>query len=313
MALAASAFGQSAVTDPVGLIEVTVPAANGSTPSNLPASIPLSNPGIFTSTISSIDAADSFSMTQANWLPSVLTTSPHFVRVKDGANVGRFYLVVSHTSAQLTVDANTDLSTVLAVGDKCEIVPANTLGSVFGTTTPLLLPGANANVADNIQLWDGAIWETFFHDGTSWQKSGATGSQDNTIIYPDDGLYIVRRGGTPLGFTFGGTIPTTTERTDLNGAGSSFIGNRFPVNMRLVDIGLHLTPNWVSGNKNQADKVYLWNGTDYSTYFHNGNAWRRVGSSGNQNNTIVPLGAAIYITKSGAADVTLVQALPYPL
>lgn len=303
----------TATTTPVGFITVTVPAAANGTPSNKALSIPLYNPAAFTAAVTSVDSADSFTLTGANWTANQFTTAPHFVRIKTGANVGRFFLITSHTTSQLTVDnRGANLQTILAANDSCEIVPGNTLGSVFGISIPIVQSGATANVADNVFLWNGSTWDPYFHNGTSWRKAGNLSDQNNVVIYPDEGIFITRRAASPLELTFLGTVPSTTERTELAGSGSTFMANRFPVDIQLGNIGLHQSANWTAGaTANVADNVSAWNGTTWETYFYNGTNWRKAGNLANQDTTVIPAGTAVFVKRAAASASTLTQNLPY--
>jgi uncharacterized protein (TIGR02597 family) len=305
----------TATTTPVGFITVTVPAAvDASTPSNKAISIPLYNPADFVSAVASVDSASAFTMTGATWTANQFATTPHFVRIKTGAQVGKFFLIVSNTTNQLTVDTRgAALGTVLAVNDTCEIVPANTLGSIFGTTTPMVKTGATVNLADKVFIWNGSAWDTYYHNGANWRKSGSLANQNNVVIYPDEGLFVARVDTTaPLALTFLGTVPSTAEQSDLAGAGSTFVGNRFPVDLQLVSLGLHLTPNWVSGaTVDVADKVFVWNGAAWDSYYYNGTNWRKSGNLANQNTAVIPAGTSLFITRASASAATLTQPLPY--
>ena len=321
--LAPALFAQTATTTPVGFITVTIPAAvDASTPTSRTVSIPLFNTADYVSTVATIDSATQFTLTGAAWTAGQFAdpTAPRIVRVKAStvaANIGRFFLVTANTTSQLTVAlpaSVANINTALTVGDSCEVVPANTLGSVFGTTTPIVQTGTSANTADNIYIWSGISWTVYYHNGTNWKKSGSLANQNNTIIYPDEGLFVIRTITSPLVLTFMGTVPSTAEQTDLTGAGSTFVANRFPVDTKLLATNLQTTPNWTTGSSaNTADTVYLWNATNstWDVFYHNGTNWKKSGSLANQNATPVLAGSALYIVRSNASASVFNQPLPY--
>lgn len=313
--LGPSLFAQTtATTTPVGFITVTVPAAvDAMKPSSKAISIPLYNPAAFSSAIASVDSANSFTLTGATWATNQFTSTPHFVRVKSGAQVGRFFLISSHTTNRLTVDTRGEnLTTLLAANDSCEIVPANTLGSIFGTTSPIVQTGATADEADRVFLWNGTDWDTYFHNGTAWRRADSPDNQNGVVIYPDEGIFISRRAASPLNLTFLGTVPTTTEKTELAGAGSTFAANRFPVDVQLTNLGLHLIPGWVTGNtSNGTDNVQVWNGTFWDTYYYNGTNWKKAGNLKPQDTTVIPAGTAILVKRTSSAPTILTQNVPY--
>ena len=315
---APSASAQTtATTTPVGFITKSIAAAaDAANPTNFTFSIPLYATADFTSAVVSVDSANQFTMSSAAWTAGQFTTSPHLVRVKTGTNVGRIFLISANTTNQLTVILPATVPTLvglLAVNDSCEILPANTLATVFGPTATGLLTGASAGVADNVLLWNGVTWDTFYNNGTNWKKSGNLSNQNNVVIYPDDGLFISHKGLSATSLTIMGTVPSTTELSELDGsAGATFLGNRFPVDTTLLSLGLQTTPNWTNGaSAGVADNVLLWNGTTWDVYYYNGTNWKKSGSLANQNTTVIPTSTAPFITRKDAGSSVLTQVLPY--
>lgn len=315
----------TATTVPVGFITVTIPAApSPSTPSNASLSIPLYNTAAYASSVAALVGATDFTLSGAAWTASQFAdpANPYLVRIKGqptlnvGANVGRTFLIIANTTNQLTVALPTGVANInafLSANDLCEIVPANTLGKIFGTTTPILQAGDTPDIADNVYILNGTTWEAYFHNGLNWRKNGGIGNKNNTIIYPDDGLFVVHITASPVVLTLMGTVPSTTEQTELIGGGSTFIANRFPTDVQLVNTGIQLLPNWVTGAVEDADLVYTFNGAlnVWETYYHNGTSWRKGGGIGNKDTTIIPAGTALVISRHNVSGVVLSQALPY--
>lgn len=305
---------QTATTIPVGFIKVTLPAApSASQPSNTVISVPLYTNADFSGMVATVDGTNTLSLTGAAWTASQFVSSPHLVRFKSGTLSGRFYLITANTTSQLTIDMRgASLTGVVATSDNCEVLPSNTLATLFGSTSTTLQTASTAGAADNVVIWNGASWDTFYHNGTNWKKTGSLLNQNNTILYPDEGIFMIHRPTSQLDIVFTGTCPSTQEQTDLVGAGSTFMANRFPVDMQLSTAGIHLSANWVTGTTaNAADNVFIWNGTNWDTYYHNGTNWKKSGSLLNQNTTAIPTGAAVFVTRSNAAASTLTQSLPY--
>lgn len=315
----------TANTTPVGYINVTIPAA---TPPTIPEqsvafSVPLYNSPDFQGAVASLDSATSFTLTGAAFTAGnfATATAPRGVRVMTGTQQGLMLLVTANTTNQITVALPigvANINTLLTVGNTVQVLPVNTFGSLFGAATPLLTPGASANVADAVYLLtkNGAsdLWYTFFHDGTNWKRAGSADNQNNTIIYPDEGVFIVHRGTSPVTLTMMGAVPSTNEQTDLFGSGSTFLANRFPVDVQLINSGIHTSSGWVTNaSPNVADKVYLWDTTTrvWQTYFHNGTNWRRAGSGANQNTIVIKAGSAAILSRSSATGAALTQTLPY--
>jgi uncharacterized protein (TIGR02597 family) len=314
---------------------VTLPAA-GASPSNTTVSVPLYNTPDFTGLVGATPTATSLTLTGAA-LPTFTAANPRLVRVKTSttpSHVGKFLLVTSNTATDVTVALPGGvLADYVAVGDSVEVVPANTLSKLFGPnaagatsvfqTGTFFQTSSDPNVADNIQVWNPTPpsgppkWDIYYNNGTNWRRSGALNNENNFIIYPDDGLFIVRRGGTSLSLTLMGTVPSTTEQTDLNGTGSTFFANRFPVDVTLLNSGIRNTAGWVTNSDPAvADKVYIWGvfapdpTPKWGTFYHNGTNWRRSGALGNEDSRAIAAGTAVFMTKS-SAGTTLSQALPY--
>jgi hypothetical protein len=328
--LTASAFAQTtATTVPVGFITVTIPGATPPTINEESAAFaaPLYGSADFQGPVASVSA------TQINFAGTPLTAgafdqpgavaTPRAVRVKSAANpaaVGLLFLVSVNTANQVTVVGAPDLTTILAANDTVEILRVNTIGSLFGTTAPILTSGASATVADNVYVLSkngGADqWFTYFHNGTNWRRPGSGANQNNIIIYPDEAVFIIHRGTSPVVLTVMGTVPSTSEQTDLYGAGSTFLANRFPADTTLLATGIHTSAGWVTGGSaGAADKVYAWDtvARTWRTYFHNGTSWRRTGSGASQDVTVIKAGSGMILQRQSATGVALTQALPYSL
>ncbi len=316
-ALLNGANAQTASTVPVGFMTVTIPASpDGIIASSAAMSVPLYKAADFTGAVSTVDSSTQFTATGASWVAGAFANAaaPRLVRIKAGAQVGKIFPVTANTTNQLTIAG--DLTGVLSIGDSIEVLPANTLGLLFGSTTPVLQTGATATTpgADNVFILTNNTWGTYYHNGVNWKKSGSLANQNNTIIYPDDGVFVVHYGTSPVALTFVGTVPSTSEQTDLVGSGSTFIANRFPVDTQLLATGIHLIPGWVNGaTVDVADNVFAWNAAQnkWDTFYHNGVNWKKSGSLANQNTTVIPSGSAVVIKRSSATPATLTQALPY--
>jgi uncharacterized protein (TIGR02597 family) len=328
--LAVSASAQTtATTIPAGFITKTIPAAvSATTPSNVALSIPLYKAASFVGAVSSVDNTTTVALGGAAFTTGQFnfstTTQPYLLRVKTGSAVGRFFLISTNTATQVTVDLTgtniADIGTVAPVGTQCEVVASNTLGNVFGdaSSPPTLRSGATANDADNVLIWNGSAWDTYFWTGTIWRRTGGA-DRTHTPIYPDDGVFVVHKDTAAAAtITMLGTVPSTAEKSDIYANGSTFLANRFPTDTTLGGLGLHLLPAWVAGNTAAAsDNVLLWNEATgaWDTYFWTGtvgtpnNIWKRTGTT-DRSSTPIPAGTSVFLTHTGVLE-TLAQALPY--
>ena len=277
----------------------------------------------YASAMTSVDGSNTFSCSSAAWTTNQYTASPNLVRIKSGSQTGRFFLVTANTATQITVNNGVyNLQTILSGTDNFEIVPANTLATLFGTGTgssPAVpfLTSSSSSTADNIFVWNGTGWDTYFNNGTNWYKTSSLNNQNNTIIYPDEAVFVLRRATSTLPLIFQGVVPTTAEITDVFGPGATFISNRFPVDLTLASLGLSSLPNWQAGSSaSQADDVFVWNGTGWDTYFFNGTHWMKSSSLSTQDSQPIPTNSGVFIKRlsnTSGTNSSLIQLLPYSL
>jgi uncharacterized protein (TIGR02597 family) len=314
----------AASTPPFGYVTVTVPAGSAVSPSYTPLAIPLYTHPVFSGKVTSADSATQLTLSGAVWTAGqhATTAAPRFARITAGSGVGRCFLITANTTSQLTLSLAhtptiTDVRTVVSAGDSVSIIPANTLGSVFGTTTPLLVAGASASAADNVYLLNGPGlgWSTYYHNGTNWRRAGSLANQNNTILYPDEGMLVVHLGTSPVTLMLSGRVPVTTEKSDISASGSTFGAQRFPVDMQLLAVGYHLLPGWIPGaTVSTADNVWAWSTSlkKWEQFYYNGTNWRKAGSIANQNTKVLSAGSAVIVIRTGTSTAaTLSQSLPY--
>ena len=322
----------TATTIPVGFITKTVPAGAVGSPSSAIVSIPLYATAVFTSAATAVNA-NAVTLASAAFttlpnpqfaVPAVAPlqgiANPHLLRVKTGTGTGLFFAITGNTANSVTVALPPSVATlvgVVSVNDSCEIVPANTLGSVFGnaTTPPTLTGGANLAAADNVYLFNGASWVAYYYSSASsyWKQSG-NADRSNTVIFPDDLAFISRKDTSgPANITLMGTVPSTLEQSELP-TGSIAFANRFPVDMTLAGLGLQNLPGWVPGpNAATADNVYLFSGTAWVKYYFSntvGSSWWKQSGNADRGTTPISAGTGVFIVRSGALGL-LSQALPY--
>ncbi len=327
-----ASFAQT-TTEPVGFMTLTIPAApSSSTPSYSTISVPLYNPADFTGAVASVDSTTSLTLSGAAWTAGQFAdaANPRLVRVKTSAtasHVGKYFVVTANTANQLTVrnahSGTTDITGSVSAGDTCEVLPANTLAKLFGPNdagaTGVFATGtffgtgasASASTADNLLVWTGSTWATYYNNNTNWKTSPGNANKNDDILYPGEGIFVVRRATTALTLTLQGKVPTTAEQTTLAGNGSTFIPNRFPTDTTLVATGIQSTPGWITASSaSSADKVFIWEGGTWATYYHNGTNWKKSPGNANLDTKLIPAGTALFISKT-SGDASLTQNLPY--
>jgi len=322
------ANAQTASTVPVGFMSLPL-TLNQTTAIGLP----LLETATFSGPVGSF-TTNTITVSGATWTLGQFATpgSPFMVTIRTGLQAGRTLLVIGNTTDTLTLQTNgtgldaASFSIVTgATSDTFELFPGETLGTLFGTVaTSGVLPsgiqgGGNSVLADGVQIYNGVKFVTYFFNTTlsKWvMVNGGTADQKDTILYPDDGLLIARRGPTSS-LTLLGRVPDTKLLTELPNGSTNAVSVRFPTDTTLAGLIFSGPGSWTMGNSVVADTVNLWNGIKWVPYYKNaGGVWNMVnGGSFDQGATTIPAGSAILILKRGTANsgaaTFLSQALPY--
>jgi uncharacterized protein (TIGR02597 family) len=312
------ANAQEVATDPVGYQRVSLTAAaSASQPGGSLIGCPLTQPAAAKSGVTSVSGS-SVACADATWTAGQFASAPHFVTFRTGTNTGRSYLITANTATELSVATEgDDLAARVASGDSVDVTPAWTLGTLFGSGTVPFLTGTSAAVSDNVLLWSGSSFVTYFHDGIIWRSGADASSKNDTVIYPDEGMFIIRRTASALNVELVGAVPATDLKTKIQGTGSNIFTTRFPAPMTLAALGLDQLPGWQkSENLTLADRVLVWGGGNaWETYWNDGTGWRKAGSPDAQDAVVLPSGTAFYLIRQGTPgqDQILSLTRPYSL
>lgn len=277
-------------------------------------------------------------VSDAAWTPGALSNSanPYYLRIKSGTARGRSLLVTTAANTASRVYLNNDgidLSSQGLVlgesGDQFELVLADTLGSFFGDNT--LQGGTDAASADNVLVWGGAAWLTFYYntDRNRWERNvdtAASPTRNNYLLRPDRGLMIVRRGATQLDIRITGRVPTISSRFFHSRPGVTFLSNGLPVGTTLGQLALQTrTVGWQGHDSGttataQADLIQVWGGASWLIFYYNtvNNRWQRnldTDASPSRDTFSIPAGRPIMIRRlnggSTPADGLIEMPMPY--
>jgi len=270
-----------------------------------------------------------FENSSAGWTASAFSTSsnPYYVRITSGSAEGRVMLVSTTANTTTRVYVNndgTDLTTAVSVNDTYELVLADTLGSFFGSTS--LQGGASASVADNVLVWGGASWLTFYYNNTRnrWERNSDTAAsptRDTYVLRPDRGLMITRRAATDLKMFVSGRVPDSAAKYYNMRPGITFLSNGLPADVTLGSLALQTNaPGWVSGTSGpssttSADLIQVWGGASWLIFYYDSvnGRWQRnsdTAASPTRNTYVIPAGRPIMIrrlTSAGTPSETIVQ------
>jgi uncharacterized protein (TIGR02597 family) len=324
---------QTAVTDPVGFVTTTISASpNGTAFRVTPISpVLLQISGVSGVTAGEVSAltSNSVSIASAGWTAEELVSSQAYLLFKTGGLAGLAVRVTANTADTLTVDtfgANLD-GLGGAAGDSVQLIQGDTVLSMFGTPADGVVGGTlsdfTAGATDRILVRDssGVIRTLYYNTAENqWRRAGSSTNQGSIPISPLAGVLYYRIGQTALSHLSTGNVPTTVVRYLVPTSGVTVLARFFPTNGSISDFGFQNLEGWKTVGVNgvtiaQADKVST---TDSSgvvrNFYWNGTRWLRAGSSTDQSDTEVPIGGAVYVTRSGtgAAQLLTLQ-MPYSL
>lgn len=329
LAFEVSALAVDTVTTvPVGYLKIDIAAGTVVAPVSTSFSIPLTgdalNTGAVAGRVTGVTASK-LKVTGAGWTDGALAVKafPYAVRFTSGVNAGLTLVITANTAAQVTVSSSVDLTTLgiktgSTSGDTVQIIPVDTLNSLFGSDT--LIGSNNPDTADKVYL--GANDPKAYYYNTEldrWVRtSGATTDRGNVQISPQAMVRVVRVGAaTSLIFT--GRVPETNFVNDIANSGKTFSSAGFPTDTTLGVLALQTKiPGWVaSATPATADTVTIRTATSLRTYFYNGTHWLRTTDTATANRDAVVLsaGTPFYVTRLGAATGTsrLTVTRPYAL
>lgn len=337
---------ETATTDPVGFVTVSITAGTGTAKRNTLFSLPLleseSITGQVAGTVTDV-TTNTISNSNAGWTAGELSnpSTPFLIQMTSGAAAGRLFLIsssaatggavagVANNSTTVTVSsldaAQVDLTTlgIVAGTDTYKIYACDTLSSFFGTPESAgIIGGSNTSSADTVTVvLNGAVQTYWFNTVAApnrWSRVGP-GSPDssNVALVPNYGVQYGRIGSSALSFVITGQVPTISRKAAIKNSGTTLLSQYWPVDSTLSQLGLQALPGWVSGASAAAsDTVVLTAGGSAFTYWHDGANWKRVGpGSPISDTTVIGIGTSIQIGKKGSAGgyTALNQNVPYNL
>jgi hypothetical protein len=333
----------SVSTVPQGYLTVNIAAGNATTPSVTQFSLPLSQPvpstfvGIAAGQITGVGTA-SIINSNGGWSAGALSqaATPYFIRITSGAAQGQTFQISTtnaNTSTTLNlVNQNEDLTT-LGInsgtnGDTYQIIPGDTLLSLFGTDT---LGSTSSAEADIVEYIVNGVQSDFYYNTSvgQWRKtSGPALNENNNVLRPDAGITFYRKGSAALQYALLGAVPSTNIQIVVNNTGSTYVGNPFPVDQTLGAVvnGTLTASNyknfssWINNPGTGTlgfSTITLLVGTVFNPYNYNSAVghWRKGSLGINQDGVVIPAGTPITITQPSTTTGTsvLTCVMPYNL
>ena len=326
----------SAVTRPAGVLPLAIPGGGATRK----VSVPLLQQPVYHGQVGSI-SGDRITVPGAAFGPLAEPNTPHFLRFTSGEQAGRVLRIVANTEETVTLDLSdrspqaTPLQGVpnfnVVPGDRFEILPAHTLGSLLGTH-PDELPiqgGPNAFLADTVQLWNGAAsrYDTYFFNTSlptpTWTRSGSTDDSRHQPILPGDALVITTKAGSPGGvLEVAGEVPAGRFLVKTAGNGTPTpVGHPFPVAFTLAEYADDEGPFALiqkGANAFLADTLQIYNPSlaRDETFFRDlDGVWRLSGDQLGEDHSSKPVepgSAVILIKKAPVSGAASFLSIPQP-
>lgn len=242
------------------------------------------------------DSVSGTSLTVAGtpWSAGQFTASPHYLTVLEGPMAGLNIEVTANSTNALTLGSSLD--SILTSGQRFELRPHHTIGSLFGATNPASFAGgSNASNADELQVFDSSTQTNlrYFYQnsglgGTGWHTAtGSFADRSGTIIDPEQGFDIVNKKGGSRTFLAIGEARTQPQAM-LVAVGKNWFVVSQPVTVALQDFGIYTGSgsNGLVGSTStrSADEFQHWNGSSWDRFYYKtggtgGTGWRAISNS----------------------------------
>jgi len=263
--------------------------------------------------------AHSVRVVGAGWIGSALAHPdyPYDLQLLSGAGAGARLAVVANTPGTLELSGRDLVALGVLAGDLYQLVPVDTLDSLFGADT--FKGGPTPAEADIVALGESNRIGYFF-DTTSaqWRRTdGPTTNQGETRIPPNGMIAIGRKAGA-FTLTLIGAVPISPTNIPVSDQGATFTHTGFPTDITLGSLAIqtHLA-GWISNaDAGQADVLSVAVGASWVSYFHNGSHWQRApGNVTSRDAIVISGGTPIRILRRGLGGGSrpLVLPLPYTL
>jgi hypothetical protein len=308
-------------TDPVGFVTTTIAASpNGTGYATTPISpVMLQLSGVSGLTTGNVSAVSSNAITvsSAGWTANELVSSSAYLLFKTGSLQGLVVRVTSNTADTATVDTlAADLTQLgAAVGNSVQLVQGDTLLSMFGTPADGVRGGTaaqfSANQTDRVNVRDsgGTVRSYYYNtDANQWRRAGTSADQGSVPISPLAGAFYLRIATSSFNMVTTGNVPTTAVQYLVPRSGQTFFARFFPTAGTINSFGFQNLPGWSSNDRVST----IDSGGNVRSFFWNGTQWRRAGTSADQSGTVVPIGGAVLVNRTGSGAAQLLSvANPY--
>ncbi len=304
-------------TDAIGYVTLTIKGQSGSGASALSfLGIGLTRPTVYKGVLESVGAA-SATTEAGDWSDSQFAPvgGVHYIEITSGAACGHASDITATDAQTKTIGVDPAFSQLLGGGEAFKIRQHWTLASLFGPNNEAGLGAGSNTAADEILVYDpvAGTYTTYFYKtsglgGTGW-RSAASASVDHSgaQLDPTRGILIRRKQPGDLKVKVFGVVKTGSTSFPVY-AGLNILPNPFPSDaLTLGNSGLFTedpATGLAGGSNVSADKVLIFNGSSYDTYYFKtsglgGTGWRSAASvSADASATVLPSGTSILIQRA---------------
>ncbi len=305
--IASSLRAQSVMTDPVGVVNLTI-KGNSDTLLAVPLTLVPSYTGKVSATASG--GTDLYNLTAAGtpgWSADQFAGF-YYVRFTSGAKNGMYYTITANTSGQLTLHtAGDDLSGV-AANDTFKVFKYWTLGTLFppasaGTAANPLTASASSSplarrseilvVNPNAPGINASAAATYYFTAAGWYAAGSNQVANDVVLYPDNPFTVRQSASLTADVVWSSTgavalsslaLPLLTQATGFQDNAIALVR---PVDLKLSELGLDavFTQSANTSPLARRDELLVFDNTvaglnksAAKVYYRTSNSWRRAGA-----------------------------------
>ncbi len=244
---------------------------------------------------------------------------PHFLEIRSDSYLGWHSDIIATDGDEDTVQLVDSLPGDIDGSVRYVIRRHWTVGLVFGAENEAGLKAGTPFDADLVLLWDptandhqGGYRQLFYSNnpvfGMGWREVNETGDRSNEIIHFTEGFLIERRGEANTTIRLAGDVKPSPTRV-LVRSGLNYMSNLDPIGITTLK-GSGFVPGLTQGTPFNGDLILIpvVSGSDvsYDQYFYSnspvfgGDGWRKINGSGDQGDTVLPVGGSYLIERRGS-------------
>lgn len=325
---ACAAFAQTTgISLPSGFTTFTITGTGGSVSSKFSVNaLALTTDVLWQSASTTAVTASGTTLTDstATWTDNLYNgaNGTHYLEVisvggsTSAAGVGTIYTISATTASSKTITLASSFASGVSGTVGYRVRKYWTITSVFGAANSAGLQGGTPVSADQVLLWNGTGYDTFYYQtsgigGTGWRKTGAQSTDaSGTLITPTMPVMIKRGQSASLSLSGTGAITGTFKGGITTAgivAGYNFIANPYGVDMTLTSSGLYTgstTTGLAPGTSSTADQVLVWNSTTnaFDAYYYlTSTGWRKTTDATTDASTTALATGTGFIIKRGSS------------